>query len=73
MFAIKRTISKFATHALVKKYMKLKRTNLMNPPTRAFVNFLLKLLTFIKIKIKAINIKTTDMSRPKTYEQSCLV
>ena len=27
MFAIKRTISKFAAHVLVKKYMKLKRTN----------------------------------------------
>ena len=39
MFAIKRTVSKFATHVLVKKYMKLKRTNLMNPPTKAIMNF----------------------------------
>ena len=46
MFAIKRTVSKFATHVLVKKYMKLKRTNLMNPPTRAIMNFLLKLVIF---------------------------
>ena len=41
MFAIKRTISKFAAHMLVKlkkyiaRYMKLKRTNLINPLTRA--------------------------------------
>ena len=46
MFAIKRTISEFAAHVLVKKYMKLKRSNLMNPPTRAIMNFLLKLLIF---------------------------
>ena len=46
MFALKRTISKFAAHMLVKKYMKLKRTNLMNPPTRAMMNFLLKLVIF---------------------------
>ena len=42
----KKNISKFAAHMLVKKYMKLKRTNLKNPPTRAIMNFLLKLLTF---------------------------
>ena len=46
MFAIKRIISKFAAHVLVKKYMKLKRMNLMNPPTRAIMIFLLKLLIF---------------------------
>ena len=46
MFAIKRTVSNFAAHGLVKKYMKLKRKNLMNPPTRAIMNFLLKLLIF---------------------------
>ena len=47
MFEIKRTISKFATHMFVKKYMKLKRINLMNPTTRAIMNFfLLKLLIF---------------------------
>ena len=45
MYAIK-TISKFATHLLVKTYMKLKRTNLLNPCTRATMNFLLKLLIF---------------------------
>ena len=39
MFEIKRTISKFATHMFVKKYMKLKRINLMNPTTRAIMNF----------------------------------
>ena len=60
MFAIKRTISKFAAHMLVKKYMKLKRTNLMNPLTRAIMNFLLKLLIFwilhilIKSRIKTL-------------------
>ena len=43
-FAIKITILKFASHLLVKKYMKLKRANLMNLPTRALMNFLLKLL-----------------------------
>ena len=31
---------------LVKKYMKLKKMNLMNPPTKAITNFLLKLLIF---------------------------
>ena len=46
MFAIKGTISKFAAHVSVKKYMKLKRTSLMNPQTRAIMNFLLKLLIF---------------------------
>ena len=46
IFALKRTISKFAAHVLVKKYMKLKKTNLMNPPTRAIISFLLKLLIF---------------------------
>ena len=30
MFAIKRTISKFAANVFVKKYMKWKRMNLMN-------------------------------------------
>ena len=39
MFAIKRTISKFAAHMLVRKYMKLKRKNLMNPLTRTIINF----------------------------------
>ena len=42
MFAIKRTISKFAAHVLVKKYMKLKRTNLMNPPTIAIMIFFIE-------------------------------
>ena len=63
MFAIKRTISKFADPMSVnymklhekekdvkfheiEKYMKLKRTNLMNSPTRAIVIFLLELLIF---------------------------
>ena len=46
MFAIKGTILKFAAHVLLKKYMKLKRTNLRNTPTRAIMNFLLKLLVF---------------------------
>ena len=46
MFAIKRTISKFITNELVKKCMKLKRINLMNPPIRTIMNFLLKLLIF---------------------------
>ena len=31
---------------VVKKYMKLKRTNLINPPTRAIMIFLLRLLIF---------------------------
>ena len=39
MLEIKRTISKFATHVLVKKYMKLKRTTLMNPLTRVIMTF----------------------------------
>ena len=39
MSAIKKTISKFAAHVLVKKYMTLKRTNLMKPPTWAIMNF----------------------------------
>ena len=38
MFAIKRTISKFATHLLVKKCIKLKSMNLMNLPARAIRN-----------------------------------
>ena len=42
MFAIKRTISKFAAHVLVKKYMKLKTTNLMNPPTIAIMTFFIE-------------------------------
>ena len=42
MFAIKRTISKFAAHVLVKKYMKLKTTNLMNPPTIAIMIFFIE-------------------------------
>ena len=46
MFAIKGTILKFAAHVLLKKYMKLKKTNLRNTPTRAIMNFLLKLLVF---------------------------
>ena len=46
MFAIKKTISKFVVHVFVKKYMKLKRTDMMNPPTKAILNFLLKLLIF---------------------------
>ena len=36
----------FAAHMLVKKYMNLKKTNLMNPSTRAIIRFLLKLLIF---------------------------
>ena len=39
MLEIKRTISKFTTHVLVKKYMKLKRTTLMNPLTRVIMTF----------------------------------
>ena len=39
MFSIKGTIAKFATNVLLNKYMKLKRTNLMNPPTREIMNF----------------------------------
>ena len=46
MFAIKRTLSKFAPHVLVKKYMKLKRANLINPQARAIMNFLMKVLIF---------------------------
>ena len=46
MLAIKRTDLNFAARVLVKKFMKLKRMNLMNPPTRAIMNFLLKLLIF---------------------------
>ena len=46
MFTIKGTISKFAAHVFLKKYMKLKRTNLRNTPIRAIINFLLKLLIF---------------------------
>ena len=42
MFAIKRTISKFAAHVLVKKHMKLKRTNLMNPPTIVIMIFFIE-------------------------------
>ena len=45
-FAMKRTISKFAALVLVEKYTKLKRKNQMNLPTRARINFLLKLLIF---------------------------
>ena len=42
IFALKRTISKFAAHVLVKKYMKLKKTNLMNPPTRVIISFFIE-------------------------------
>ena len=45
-FAIKGTISKFVAHVLLKRYMKLKRTNLRSTPIRATMNFLLKLLVF---------------------------
>ena len=46
MFTIKGIISKFTAHVLVKKYVKLKRANLINPPNRAIMNVLLKLLIF---------------------------
>ena len=36
----------FAAQVLIKKYMKLKRMNLMDSPTTATMNFLLKLLIF---------------------------
>ena len=42
IFALKRTISKFAAHVLVKKYMKLKKTNLMNPPTKVIISFFIE-------------------------------
>ena len=45
-FAIKKTISKFVANLLVKEYIKLNGMNLMNPPTRVIMNFLLKLLIF---------------------------
>ena len=51
MFAIKGTISKFAAHVLLKKYMKLKRTNLRKNSIRATMNFLLKLLVFRTLHI----------------------
>ena len=46
MFAIKRIISKFAANVAVKKYMKLKGMNLMNPLPRMIMHFLFKLLMF---------------------------
>ena len=46
MFAIKRTISMFAANVVIKKYMKLKEMNLMNPPNRVIIHFLFKLLIF---------------------------
>ena len=68
MFAIKRTISKSDTHMLVKKYMKLKRTNPMNPPIRVIMNFLLKLLIFRIFSIlKKSRMKT--LIGPKLYPQ----
>ena len=42
MFAIKRTISKFAAHMLVKKYMKLKRTNLGKPSDQSHHEFFIE-------------------------------
>ena len=60
MFAIKRTISKFAAHVFIKEYMKLKRMNLMNSPTRASMNFLLKLSIFRTLYI-------LTKSRMKTF------
>ena len=42
MFAVKRTTPNVATRVLVKKYMKLKRINLMNPPTRAIMIFFIE-------------------------------
>ena len=59
MFVLKRTISQFAANALVKKYMKLKGLNLMNPPTRAIMNFLLKLLIFKTLYILTKSIVKT--------------
>ena len=46
MLAIKGTDLNFAACVLVKKFMKLKRMNLMNSPTRTIRNFLLKLCTY---------------------------
>ena len=60
MFAIKRTIVKFAAHALVKKVHENEKDDLMKPPVRAIMNFLLKLLIFrtpyilLKIKMKTL-------------------
>ena len=51
MFAIKIIISKFAAHVLVKKSMKFKRSNLINSPTSAIMNFVLKLLIFRNLLI----------------------
>ena len=59
MFLIKRTISTFAAHVLVKNYMKLKRMNLMKPLTRKIMNFSLKLIIIRTLRI-------LDKSRMRT-------
>ena len=59
MFAIKIIISKFAAHVLVKKTTKFKRLNLINSPTCAIMDFVLKLLIFR-------NLHTLTNSRMKT-------
>ena len=68
MFVLKRTISQFAVNALVKKYMKLKGLNLMNPPTRAIMNFLLELLVFKTLYILTKSIVKTLIAQ-EVYPQ----
>ena len=68
MFVLKRTISQFAANALVKKYMKLKGLNLMNPPTRAIMNFLLELLVFKTLYILTKSIVKTLIAQ-EVYPQ----
>ena len=45
LFAIKGIILKFAAYVLLKRYLKLKRTNLRNTPIRATMNFFIETVT----------------------------
>ena len=61
MFVIKINISKLASNVLVKKYIKLKRMNLMSLLTRASMNFLPKLLILNSVYINLIKNGNSDL------------